>query len=333
MMRTNCEVMADQELKVLLVGRTGVGTSSAGNIILGRDEFPSGSRISSITDTCSEQSTTVANWSVHVIDSPNFFHSKLSKKDLIVELEKGVKSSFPGLHAFLLVFTMDTFTEQEEDIVTLFTHTFGEEALRHTVVLFTHGDELSGSKIKDQIKKNRRLSKLVEECGGRYHVLNNKDPANRLQVTQLLEKIDNMVDANGNSWYTLQMFHYAQSNISRFKIAIMGLYSQKSFLCVISAVGIIMGGIQVKNNRSIDFCTFSYGFLVGFSSSVVGAVTGKALKHGLQHQTTVNILGISLGFAAGVAMGKWTVPGQILFSMFAGIAGIIGVIATTHSLR
>nr|XP_023695016.1 GTPase IMAP family member 8-like [Paramormyrops kingsleyae] len=51
---------------------------------------------------------------------------------------------------------------------------FGEEALKHTVVLFTHGDELKNQTITEFVDKNKDLKELVDKCDGRVHVIDSK---------------------------------------------------------------------------------------------------------------------------------------------------------------
>ncbi|KAJ8393785.1 hypothetical protein AAFF_G00057000 [Aldrovandia affinis] len=84
----------------------------------------------------------------------------------------------------------------------------GERAWRHTVLLFTCEEELpQGGTIEEHIGKEKALQWLVEQCGGRYHVLNNAHGSPRTQVTELLERIEEMVAENGDNFYLAQVYH------------------------------------------------------------------------------------------------------------------------------
>src|SRR4029434_1948276 len=69
-----------------------------------------------------------------------------------------------------------------------------ERVWSHTIVLFTHGDWLGDIPIEQHIEsEGESLQWLVEKCGNRYHVLNNQTREDHMQVTQLMEKIEETV--------------------------------------------------------------------------------------------------------------------------------------------
>uniref|UniRef100_A0A8C8IJB2 AIG1-type G domain-containing protein n=1 Tax=Oncorhynchus tshawytscha TaxID=74940 RepID=A0A8C8IJB2_ONCTS len=193
------------EIRVMLLGARGSGKSSAGNTILGQG----GSfEVRRRTVQWMVGAGDVAGRQVTVVDTPGWWMNYFSQDSPVFDRHytlSPVSLCSPGPHALLLMVRVDrSFTGTYRRAVQEHLELITDAVWAHIIVLFNFGDWLGDTTIEQHIEsEGEALQWLVEKCGNRYHVLNNRSNSG-FQVTELMRKIEELMSFNSSSYCKIE---------------------------------------------------------------------------------------------------------------------------------
>ncbi|XP_071234568.1 protein mono-ADP-ribosyltransferase PARP14-like [Salvelinus alpinus] len=352
------------DIRIVLLGKTGGGKSSAGNTIFRQDDvFLSDSSSTSSTQICEAHTENIKGRNITLIDTPGCFDTDIPEEELKPKIVKCITECAPGPHAFLIVLKVERYTVHENEAVAKIETYFSPEAFKYATVLFTHGDQLNGLTIEKFVQQNDELNKLVEKCGGRCHVIDNKywntnqqgRYSNQYQVTELLNTIEKMVRDNRGGFYTSEMLQEAERLIQAEIESLRELNSQmseeemgkhvkeivwKKLLIKLSGIttGVVVGaflGVALVTGIPLTFDTKPLIHLVkrqmAASMKTVPTVMANAEGPVIAGETVALIrmgsgigIGAGVGIAAGVVAGSAATAGALR-------GGIVGATAAEEA--
>ncbi|XP_041346935.1 GTPase IMAP family member 7-like, partial [Gigantopelta aegis] len=169
-----CHRFLTQELRLVLLGISGMGKSSSGNSILGMKVFSSGSA----TSKCQKGTASRFGHDIEVVDTPGLLNTARSEAEVMKEIMKSITMSASGPHAFVMVLRVKRFTKEEQAAIQLLQNVFGQYRVQSLFLLFTGLDDLEDDdKTLDDFLAGctGQLKHLIQECEGKYTAINNRE--------------------------------------------------------------------------------------------------------------------------------------------------------------
>ncbi|CAI5649148.1 unnamed protein product [Oreochromis niloticus] len=245
---SSSEFEDSHELRIMLFGKSEDKKSSLEKIIIRKKEF----NIPKVLGgkQCRAASGEWKGKPLTVVKTPDIF--SLSVKTLLEVMKSCVSLCPPGPNVLLLLVKPSDFTEEDRKTLNLVLSLFGQDALKHSMVIITQKQE----------KGNNSVEKLIEDCNQRQNWFEKNCSAT--EYSELMEEMNEIVSENWGKYLMLK--EEAKPNLkSSLNLVLCGRRGAEKT----SAAKAILGQTELHSVSNSSECVKHQGEVCGRWVSLV----------------------------------------------------------------